>query len=157
MSPPESGVMNKARRAGLPAKVSLSIATAFLCVVGLEVAVRMLGLWQSESALLLRSVDEVASEPTIQLQRVPHPYLGWQRRPGEKARFLGARRLDSVFADGIPSEWALANSRVNRQGFLSGVEDYALLSDDDYVVGVFGGSVASALASIGGKALSEAL
>lgn len=60
---------------------------------------------------------------------------------------------NAFFPDGPPSDWAIRNSSFNVFGYRSAVSDYRNLRLDQYVVGIFGGSVAGQLAVIGGDRL----
>ena len=129
-------------------------STLGLAFVASEVAVRVLDLGADvrrpphAGASAGLADDEEARRND--LGRQIHPYLGWSRRP---------RPSDGGEADGASAPAALArrHTRVNALGFESRIEDYRALSERDYVVGVFGGSVASQLATIAGDELAAAL
>jgi hypothetical protein len=132
--------------------VSLLIA-----IGGLELTIRILDLWSEPRALILGAASDPGAIEPPAINRIPHPFLGWQLRPGFRGAFTTQRRREAIFGDRRPSEWVLQNGIANRFGFLSSVEEYEALLADDYVVGIFGGSVAAGFASIGGEALMVSL
>ena len=97
--------------------------------------------------------DELEQAESERLDRQLHPFLGWSRTPGP----LPPKPLADVFGDEPPSDWARANATVNSLGFQSALDDYRSVGADEFVVGVFGGSVASQLASYAGDALARAI
>ncbi|RIL07891.1 MAG: hypothetical protein DCC71_01430 [Proteobacteria bacterium] len=123
----------------------------------IELAIRAFDLFAAARAdyaeQLAPSSQAEPAAPAIATQI--HPYLGWIRRPGTVLRYP-VRPLP-VFPDGPPSEWAAAQTRANRFGYLSNHDDYRDLPDERFVVGVFGGSVAGQLVNVAGDTLREAL
>jgi hypothetical protein len=137
-------------------KVTVLLVSCLVALLTAEAAVRALGLFEDARAAVDMAV-EAAGEPEKQRRfgKLIHPYRGWIARPGHRASFL--KKDKPFFPDGLPSEWALANSTGNRFGYLSQVEDYRELSPEQFVIGIFGGSVASQLATIGGDAIERGI
>ncbi|MDA8018737.1 MAG: hypothetical protein MPN21_14945 [Thermoanaerobaculia bacterium] len=67
------------------------------------------------------------------------------------------KRWDNIFPQSKVSAWALANRSRNVFGFLSSFGDYRDLQEEDFVVGIFGGSVAAQMAIFGGDILVNQL
>ena len=85
---------------------------------------------------------EVSSAP----KTILHPVLGFEYRPGISVEeSIGSRRVTLMANQGDSTEWA--EIRANNDGFFSPT-DYPRrgLENHDFVVGVFGGSVAQWLA-----------
>jgi hypothetical protein len=139
------------------ATLALAAASLLIAVGGLELTVRILDLWSEPRALILGAASDPGAIETPALGWIPHPFLGWQLRPGRRGGFLKQRRREAIFGSRPPSEWVLQNGIANRFGFLSSVKEYEEFSAEDYVVGIFGGSVATGFASIGGEALMVSL
>lgn len=137
----------------------VALATSALCLLGLELGIRALGAFEAQRTWLGSPLGgageeadpEAASPDSAALTKQIHPYLGWVDRPGEAA--YSPAVLRTIFGKGPPSRWTLSHTRVNRYGFASPVDDYAALSEHEFVVGIFGGSMAKDLAAIGGERL----
>jgi len=139
--------------AGTLAMLLLSVAAGAAL---LEAVVRLFDLFpeprratSDESAPTERPADAPA------LSTVVHPYLGWSRRPTAPLRTPVP--LERTFPDGLPSDWYQRNNRVNAFGFRSEIEDYREVSEDDFVIGIFGGSVANQLVLLGGDSIVATL
>jgi hypothetical protein len=127
----------------------LAAASAILA----EVAVRVFDLFARQRTFVGAGIGEPGSElagaRAAQWPIVIHPFLGWSRRSGlDRAELEG--RVSS-------SEWVRRNARTNLFGFYSETWDYRELDALDFVVGVFGGSVASELVILGGETLAAGL
>ena len=133
------------------ATLALTAASFLIVVGGLELVVRILDLWSEPRALILDDASDPGAIEPPAISWIPHPYLGWQLRPGRRGGFLRKNRREAVFGDSRPSKRVRENGIANRFGFLSSVKEYEELSAEDYVVGIFGGSVATGFASIGGE------
>jgi hypothetical protein len=139
------------------ALVLVSIGVALLLS---EVTIRALDLFPEARSVSPREAGADPKQPGAYRRLFKtqlHPYRGWSFRPGTdiaEALALLADRHDDLAA---PSEWELSLSRVNQFGFFSALDDYRDLQDEDFVVAIFGGSVAGALVTSAGPALVEAL
>jgi hypothetical protein len=80
-----------------------------------------------------------------------HPFLGYAGNPAYDRGLIGEAALRRTFP-AAPSSYYLRNSRINAHGFPSEHADYAA-ETGGFHVGVFGGSVAEQLATVGGEAL----
>lgn len=152
--------MIDARRAAKVVAVNLVLLTALLELAGVGVF-----FWREGRLFYLRGAGNgvtpvlgvedppaVEGSPDTQL----HPVLGFTFRPGlPVTRVATRRRLDAmVGVDALPA-WAALSA--NNFGFFS-EHDYPYEpSDDAFLVGIFGGSVAQWLALQGGPVLSEKL
>jgi len=147
--------------AGIAAKISLLTATLFVVLGGAEASVRIFDLWPGLRSAATSADAGPDAEPEARgAKRVgllPHPYLGWQGLPNRRARYMKLARREAIFTNGEPGEWARDNSRTNRFGYASSIDDYSELSSDRYVVGILGGSVAGAFSALGGGRLIEVL
>jgi len=139
------------------AALLLSLGLALLAVEG---AIRAFDLFPEARSVVPRAAEADPDRPGVyrQLYKTQlHPYRGWSFRPGtdiaEGLALLSERKQGLA----PPSEWELSLSRVNQFGFFSALDDYRDLEEDDFVVAIFGGSVAGALVTSGGPALVEAL
>jgi len=137
-------------------KVFVVLASCLVAFFVVEGAVRVFGLFDSA-----RAAAEVGIQPTGETAgpkrfgKLIHPYRGWIARPGSRASFLNEGKRKTFFPDLSYSEWALANSTANDFGYLSQVRDYRELTSEQFVIGIFGGSVASQLAVMGGDAIER--
>jgi hypothetical protein len=125
-------------------------------VVLTEPCIRLLDLFPTAREAVARAASNPADPAEAQPSKtVLHPFRGWSTRGSwpTRPRFAEPR----TFSRGERSEWYLANNRTNLFGFRSGIEDYRALADEDFVVGVFGGSVASFLSVLGGDAITRVL
>jgi len=140
------------KRVWLKAIVVLaSFLVAFLVAEG---AVRVFGLFDSARTAAESGVEPVGiTAGPKRFGKLIHPYRGWIARPGHRASFL--KKDKAFFPDRSYSEWALANSTANDFGYLSQIEDYRELTSEQFVIGIFGGSVASQLAAMGGDAIQR--
>jgi hypothetical protein len=82
---------------------------------------------------------------------VPHPFRGWSQLSGQ----LGKPAAELF--DGAETPWFRGNNRTNQHGYYSSVDDYRTLAETDFVVAVFGGSVAKDLALLAGDELTAEL
>lgn len=133
------------------ATVLLTLGTVVGCLLVAEAVIRAFDLFE-EARTFVAEVEETEPSPdeSIPRRRV-HPFLGWSVPPGQPAAYR--RGSPTIFPDGRPTPWALANAKTNLFGFFSAVDDYRTVEPDRFVVAVFGGSVASNLASLGGDVL----
>ncbi len=136
------------------ANVALLLAVTAVCLLVPEGAVRWLDLL---AAPRRAAEPKEGAEPKGDADRVlsplvPHPFLGWVHRPGERRE---AQR--SLFPEGRGPAWYRRNNRTNLFGQYSEIDDYRQLDDADFVVGIFGGSVAGDLALVAGDVLVRRL
>ncbi len=122
-----------------------------------EGAIRTLDLFSESRAVFQQELDEAEApeSPPEESSRSwqIHPYLGWSVRPGHGTLYIGKRI--PIFGDRRSGAWTRAHRQANRFGYFSNVDDYRLVPEDHYVVGIFGGSVASNLVTIGGATLRD--
>ena len=138
--------------------LAVAIVTSLLVLAILEAAVRWLDLF-AEARQTTRTVPTMAKpdaeRPLSPLR--PHPFLGWTRHPPRPADpSPSEHQRPGLFPDG-ETTWFRANNRINLFGQYSAIRDYRELDHDDFVVGVFGGSVAGDLALMAGDVLVEEL
>jgi len=120
-----------------------------------EILVRSLDLF-SEERLATRVQDHAsAAEWDAQGRFLLHPFLGYAGNPAYARGLIGESALSRTFP-GAPSPYYLRNSRINPHGFPSELTDYAA-DADGFHVGIFGGSVAEQLATVGGETLISEL
>lgn len=138
------------KRAG---RILLLGVSTVMGLLGIEVAVRALGLLpDARGALVQDAAATVDGERDRSVAWQVHPYLGWVRQTGGRVAFRG------VFPPGVDlPPWTENHRTANTFGFLSPVFDYSGVDEGDFAVGVFGGSVASNLVTIGGRALRDEL
>lgn len=146
------------------ANLSLLLASTLFSLLVLEAGVRILDLWPRERAVTRAeapvyleqdaSEEEAGGEAPV-TQVTIHPFLGWGGRPRPGA--AGAEPSPLRVAEGESEEWERLNRRRNVFGHHSAVEDPRMLRGEDFVLGVFGGSVALSLALQGGDAIVRRL
>lgn len=124
------------RGARLAAVALLLVSTAFSLAVA-EAAVRALDSFESLRGAAF--ADPSGSLDSADGALLPHPYRGWMRIAGEEPG-LGA----------FPTPWSRAERRTNRLGFRSAIDDPRGLAEEDFVVGLAGGSVANGVVVYGG-------
>ena len=128
------------------ARIGVALLSLLLALAVAEGAVRMLDLLAEarEEAAVLPDPEPIPQEAATAW--VMHPFLGWVRRTGTyRDRYKEA------------TGWAEANSRANLLGYHSAFEDYRDLPDEDFVIGIFGGSVAHDLAVAAGDEVARAV
>jgi hypothetical protein len=141
------------------ALVLLLTASCAFAVGLVEVAVRGLSLF-AEARAQLREGLSARSDATEDKERnllhtQIHPYWGWMLRPEEQNKFRGTSI--PIFEGRAVSAWTQAQGEANSLGHWSYIKDYREVDPKDFIVGVFGGSVASNLSTIGGEALRAAI
>ncbi len=120
-----------------------------------EVLVRSIDLF-SEERLATRVQDHTsAAKSDPQGRFLLHPFLGYTGNPAYERGLIGEQALSRTFP-GEPTPFYLRNSRINAHGFPSEHADYAA-NADGFHVGIFGGSVAEQLATVGGETLISEL
>lgn len=130
----------------------LLVGSVLVTLALAEGAVRWLDLWPRERGALATPAPQpgaASGEKTDEdavAQYVLHPFVGWSPRPAQpwKHNLLGRKEGPRI------EKWYDRNNRLNVLGFHSEVGDYRLLEQRDFVIGVFGGSVAQHLALKGG-------
>ncbi len=142
------------RGRNLAGKFALLLLSVAVGAALLETAVRIFDLFPEPRRAAAIVPAEVPAEGPA-LATVVHPFLGWSRRPA--ADLKTPVPLERTFPDGAPSDWYQRNNRANAFGFRSEIEDYREVSEDDFVIGIFGGSVANQLALLGGDAIVATL
>jgi len=144
------------RAPSLVGKLALLLLSVVVAAVLLEAAVRGFDLFpEPRRVASAPSAPSSAPAHAPALSTVVHPYFGWSRRPAAPLKTLVP--LERTFPDGPPSEWYQRNNRVNLFGFRSEIDDYREVSEDDFVIGIFGGSVANELALLGGDTIVATL
>ena len=144
----------------LPNLLLLLVSTGFSLLV-LEAIVRLADLWPRERAaargeLAAYEEPETGSDETPELSQVViHPFLGWSGRP--RSSGTGEEPMALRVTEDQSEEWTQRNQRRNVVGFHSFVVDPRQLRREDFVVGIFGGSVALGLALYGGDAIVRRL
>jgi len=135
-------------------KVFVVLASCLVAFFVAEGAIRLLGLFDSARAAAETGVESIGETAgPKRFGKLLHPYRGWIGRPGGRASFL--KKDKAFFPDNSYSEWALANSTANDFGYYSQLQDYRELTSEQFVIGIFGGSVASQLAVMGGDAIER--
>jgi len=148
-------------------KLLLSAVSGLLALAAAEVAVRWFDLMPAERAVfdsangLLEGAAEeptadsrqAADSPVASSKMVVHPFLGWSRRADGSHVPLSRRG----FPDPAAEQWYQSHNRINTFGIPSAIEDFRQLNEEDFVVGLFGGSVAFNLALEGGDAVIRRL
>ncbi|MDX1501228.1 MAG: hypothetical protein R3325_02615 [Thermoanaerobaculia bacterium] len=132
-------------------RLALSIVSLVASLAVAELVVRGLDLFPEER-LLTRELSGLPERTGLQKRTTVHPYLGWARQPGIVSGRL--RRADTGFPGGVPSPWALENSRANLFGLNSAIADYRTVAATDLVIAVFGGSVANDVVWMAGDHLA---
>ena len=136
----------------------LLIFAGLIALVGAEAIVRSCNVFMVERA----AVRYVPRQTAQNLRPVSisqlHPFLGWSDRPQTPLP------LDPVFATRLFAHAGssadardVARTQANSLGFYSPLWDYRLVQPGEFVVGVFGGSVAGWLAVVGSEDLRTAL
>lgn len=144
-------------------KLLLATLSSLFALGAVEIAVRGLDLMAAERAVFSRIQDpgdevageseSMAAETTAVSKMVVHPFLGWSRRADGTQGAFGGREM----ADERAQEWYRRQVMINAFGFPSEYEDYRQLAEEDFVVGLFGGSVAFNLTLEGGDAVIHRL
>lgn len=152
--------MTSMRTRGLKRAIfaALVLGCAGLAVAAaLESAIRVFDLFGEERAAVSRKPGrgKAGREKGVSKLEV-HPYLGWSRRPGAPVDF-GPEGMARIFPGGKPTEWWLANNRSNLFGFRSRIEDYRTVGPERFAIGIFGGSVATGVALLGGETITRTL
>ncbi len=129
----------------------LLIVSALLALGTLELAIRLFDLFAEERVATRVQDRPGAAEPDAPARFLLHPFLGYAGNPAYEHGQVGEGLLSRIFPVG-PSPYYLRNSRVNAHGFPSEHADYAA-DTDGFHVGIFGGSVAELLATMGGETL----
>lgn len=135
-----------------------TITVIFSCLLPLmmlEAVIRAFDLFSAQRKVFdTRYSDEAPNEPENKMRFQIHPYLGFAVRPHLHQDFT-SEQLATIFPDGVP-HWAKGGMDTNVFGLFSNEPDYRSI-EGDYVIGIFGGSVAAGFAVMGGDALIEAL
>ena len=172
MSTPES----PSRLVTLLANSLLLLVSSTLSLLLLEGAVRGLDLWPLERDATRQEADpfslgtlegdsnesvdddepaEATAEANATSNIVLHPFLGWSARPRLHHADQPLQVPSASEAD--DTEWKQANRRRNLFGYASAIGDPRQLRQDDFVIAVFGGSVAMSMTFDGGNALIRRL
>lgn len=143
-------------RRGALANVGVLGVALVLSIVTAEVVVRGFDLASAERQAALTGPGSSTAEPVAPGDRsisplVPHPYRGWSHRVGQAGEPAG-----ELFS-GAETPWFRANNRTNQLGYYSSIDDYRTLAREDFVVAVFGGSVAKDMALVAGDELAAEL
>ena len=144
------------RARSLAGKLALLLLSVAVCAVLLEAAIRLFDLFPQPRGV---ASDEPAPDQrpadAPALSAVVHPFLGWSRRPTEDQK--PPVSLRHTFSRGLQSDWYQRNDRSNAFGFRSEIEDYREVGEEDFVIGIFGGSVANQLVLLGGDTIVATL
>jgi len=138
------------------ARLALAAGSLLILLVVLEILVRAGGLFAESRAAASEAAEagpaaDASGSPVLLL----HPFLGYAGNPRHERGLIDAVYLHRIFP-GEPSGYYRRNQRINSHGFPSEHGDYAAL-EGGFHVGIFGGSMAEQLASVGGEALIERL
>ncbi len=135
------------------AKVTVLLTVTAASLFGLEFLVRVLDLLAAPRAAVVEMAPEASPDADRPLSLLtPHPFLGWVHQPDEPR---GVQR--NIFPDGDATDWYRRNNRTNLFGHYSEISDYRHLETPHFVVGIFGGSVASDLSLTAGDVLIDRL
>jgi hypothetical protein len=122
-------------------KVLLLLVSTGLALGTLELAIRLFDLFAPARAAIAEAAGQGARpEQAPASNNQLHPFWGWSVRPNAPEK--------GPFPPGM---------HRNRFGFMSAIDDYRTVSPDDFTIGIFGGSVASGLASWGGDEIVDAV
>ena len=133
----------------------LGLVVTFGCLGLVELGVRGLDGFAEERSATRRREPPASGDPAPESRFLVHPFLAYAGNPGFQHGMLSEPVLRRTFP-AAPSDYYLRNSRINRHGFPSEHPDY-LGDAEGFHVGIFGGSVAEQLATVGGEALIAAL
>jgi len=101
--------------------------------------------------------EDLSEKPALPSPTALHPYLGFTRLPSVPISAFGERRLEGLL-DGIETTPAWTALESNNHGFYSPHDyPYVKAHRNEYVIGVFGGSVAHWFALQGESQLREQL
>ncbi|MCH2169693.1 hypothetical protein MK489_02825 [Myxococcota bacterium] len=142
-------------REGLTAKLAMGAVFLVVPIALLELIIRVGGFFTDarDATRIHASQVPVSDAPTTRF--LQHPFLGYTGNPRHPKGLIDPLQLRQTFG-GLPSDFYLRNQFLNAHGYPSEHEDY-FFEDDGFEVGVFGGSVAEQLATVGGGALIRAL
>jgi hypothetical protein len=129
----------------------LGLATLAGCLGLGELGIRGLGAFAEERAATRRRQPLSSADAASESRFLLHPFLAYAGNPRFQRGPMSERSLRSTFP-GEPSAYYLRNSRINQHGFPSEHADY-LGDPEGFHVGIFGGSVAEQLATVGGEEL----
>jgi hypothetical protein len=124
----------------------LLIVSSLLALSALELSIRVFDLFPASRAEIVAAREQAATpvpatgRPTG--GKLIHPFRGWSLRKGSKPL--------------RPSGFE-GTGRRNQLGFMSPIDDYRSLDDSDFVIGIFGGSVASGIANRGADEIRDRL
>jgi hypothetical protein len=136
----------------------LLLASSAACLLGLELAVRVGDLFAHPRRLLAAAADPApAPGEAHSSAALLHPLQGWAVRPdaGLDAGYL--EYLLRAHPGGVGLDLKSPRHRQNLFGFRSAIQDYRALDPGDFAIAILGGSVAEALAVLGGPALGAEL
>lgn len=90
------------------------------------------------------------------INSILHPYWGFITRPGLTLKeFLPRERIDLLVGEGVTPDWI--NLSANEYGFYSDVSYPYIPKKDEFIIGIFGGSVAHWFKLQGSQKLIEHL
>jgi hypothetical protein len=136
----------------------LLLASSALCLLGLELAVRVGDLFAHPRRLLAAASAEAPGPGEAHLTNaVLHPLQGWSLRPDAGLDAGYFEYLLRAHPGGVGLDLQNPRHRQNLFGFRSAIQDYRRLDPRDFTIGILGGSVAEALAVLGGPALGAEL
>lgn len=119
----------------------LLLASTALALGAAELAVRGLDLFAEPRAALAEARRDAPPDArATPFGKQLHPFRGWTVRPGAP-----------------PKPGHEHPSRRNLLGFMSTLEDYRDVPEQDFAIGIFGGSVAAGVATWGAEAIETAL
>jgi hypothetical protein len=133
----------------------VGLVATFGCLGLAELGVRGLDGFAEERAATRTHAPLPSVDAAPQSRFLLHPFLAYAGNPLFGRGMISEQGLRHTFP-GAPSEYYLRNSRINRHGFPSEHPDY-LGDPEGFHVGIFGGSVAEQLATVGGEALIAAI
>src|SRR5262245_3866798 len=132
----------------------LGLATLAGCLGLAELGVRGFDGFAEERAATRRYQPLPSEDAAPKSRFLLHPFLAYAGNPKFGRGMISEQGLRRTFP-GAPSEYYLRNSHINHHGFPSEHPDY-LGDAEGFHVGIFGGSAAEQLATVGGHALIAA-
>jgi hypothetical protein len=117
------------------------IVSTIVALGAFELAIRALDLFARQRTAIAEAREFDASPPGAPASdKLLHPFRGWSLRKGSKPQ----QRLTFE-----------GKGRRNQFGFISKIDDYRSLAPSDFVIGIFGGSVATGIANRGGDEITD--
>jgi hypothetical protein len=121
----------------------LLIVSCFVALSSLELAIRIFDLFSASRAAIAAARSHADAPPDAPASdKLLHPFRGWSMRKRSKP------------LQPLPFE---GGGRRNQLGFNSEIDDYRIFTESDFIVGIFGGSVAVGIAKRGSDEITNQL